>query len=76
MQKNEKGEQVLSELEVGAFLPKDLAKALREYNRYRRGQGRYKWSEDPSKNKPSPYAPETIGYLIDEAVRRLSHMPF
>ena len=73
---NDKGEQVLTQQEAGSLFAKDLAKALRKYNRWRRGQGAYKWSEDPKKNKPCPYSPKTIGYLIDEAVCRLAHMPF
>lgn len=68
---NKLGEQILAEEEVAAMSPAALAKALRDYNRYRRGQGKYKWSEEPEKNNPSPYSPETIGYLIDTAAKTL-----
>lgn len=71
MKKNDKGEEILTDAEVGAMSPASLANALRDYNRYRRGQGKYKWSEEPEKNKPSPYSPETIGYLIDTAAKTL-----
>ena len=71
MKKNDKGEEILTDAEVGAMSPASLANALRDYNRYRRGQGKYKWSEEPEKNNPSPYSPETIGYLIDTAAKTL-----
>ena len=67
----QQGEQMLAEEEVAAMDPSSLAKALRDYNSHRRGQGKYKWSEDPQKTKPSPYSPATIGFLIDTAAKIL-----
>ena len=68
---NKLGEQILAEEECAAMSPASLAKALRDYNSHRRGQGKYKWSEDPQKNRPSPYSPATIGFLIDTAAKTL-----
>ena len=68
---NEKGEQVLTKEEVAEMSSSSLAKALRMYNRWRRGEGKFQWSEDPKKNKPCPYSPTTLGLLFDAAEKAL-----
>jgi hypothetical protein len=72
MLKNTLGERVISKSEVESMSQEVLAKTLREINLYRRGQGKYQWSAIPSKNKPCPFSPDTIGFVIDEAAERIA----
>ena len=71
MKKNEKGEVILTDAEVGAMSRADLASALRAYNRYRRGEGEYTWSEDPEKNKEFLYDPGTLGLIIEACAKTI-----
>lgn len=48
-----------------------VANRLAEYNRWRRGQGKYGWNSDPSKNLPPPFSGTVLGELIDSAVELL-----
>ena len=51
--------------------PETCAKALTEYNLYRRGQGKYKFSEDPKKRKDLPWPSVVIGEIFEIAIKYL-----
>jgi len=70
---NSLGEQVLSNEEVAEMSTSSLANALRMYNRWRRGEGEFQWSEDPNKNKPCPCSPTSLGLLFDAAAKALEN---
>lgn len=48
--------------------PIEAAKILAEFNRWRRGEPPYDWSDDPTKRKKLQYTPQQIGKAIDVAV--------
>lgn len=50
---------------------KKTIEILSEFNDWRRGVGKYKWSEDPAAHQKLPFSPEEIGLAIDNAVRIL-----
>ena len=58
--------------ETGNMTYETAAKILKEFNRYRRGEGEYMWNEDPAKNKPLTLSPRVIGEAIDFAVSVLN----
>lgn len=70
--KNEQGETELTKRQVWGMPKAEIAKALRRFNNWRRGKGVYKWHEDTKKNKPCPYSPTTIGYILEEAINILN----
>lgn len=52
----------------------ELADALKEYQEYRRGIGKYEWKEDPIAEHAeveAPFSPKVLGRLLDEAIVRL-----
>ena len=62
--KNQQGELVLSKEEIDAKGKAELGDMLHDFNLWRRGEGKYAWNEDPSKNEPCPFSPGTIGLFI------------
>lgn len=72
MHKNTQGEEVLSKESIAVMSNKELSRALKRYNRWRRGEREFKWSEAPEKNKPCPYSPATIGMLLDVTATRIA----
>lgn len=46
----------------------EALEVLREFNLWRRGEGKYKWSETPSENEPLPYTPKEVGKALDVAI--------
>ena len=69
---NANDEIALTTEEVAELSSAGLARMLAEFNEWRRGIGKYAWHENPSENKPCPYSPATIGYVLDEAALRLA----
>ena len=51
--------------------PETCAKSLMEYNLYRRGQGKYKFSEDPKKRKDLPWPSVVFGRIMEIAISYL-----
>ena len=52
----------------------ELAKALEEHQRWRLGEGKYFWREDPIKENAetdSPFSPSVLSNLIMETIARL-----
>lgn len=49
----------------------EAAKILAEFNKWRRGEPPYNWSDDPKKRKELPYTPKQIGEAIDVAVEAM-----
>ena len=47
---------------------KEAADILDEFNKWRRGQGKYGWKENPSEYLVCPYSPGEIGVAIDTLV--------
>lgn len=52
--------------------PKSVAAVLAEFNRWRRAEGCYDWSEVPIKNVSLPYTETELGLWIDAAVSLLN----
>lgn len=50
---------------------KEALGILAEFNRWRRGEGKYAWNEDPAKNAECPYSPKAIGKAIDIAINEM-----
>ena len=48
-----------------------IARNLAEFNRWRRGRGKYAWNADPIKNVNLPFSPTELGEIIDRAVELL-----
>ena len=46
---------------------KKALEVLREFQMWRRCEGKYKWSETPSENETLPYTPKEIGFALDVA---------
>lgn len=44
---------------------------LSEHQKWRRGEGKYAFSEDPLQNVDMPYTPTEIGCAIDKALEAL-----
>ena len=53
--------------------PKLAAKILAEFNKWRRGDGAYGFTDDPKDYKDCPYTPTEIGKAIDIAIKVLEH---
>ena len=51
--------------------PKEAYEVLREFNLWRRGEGKYAFSETPSENEPLPYTPKEISVALDVAIDTL-----
>lgn len=51
--------------------PRFVAQCLAENLAWRRGQGRYKFSSDPKKNKPMPLCPRALSIVEEAAIRFL-----
>ena len=51
--------------------PRFVAQCLAENLAWRRGQGRYKFSEDPKKNEPMPLCPQALSIVEESAIRFL-----
>ena len=51
--------------------PHFVAQCLAENLAWRRGQGRYKFSADPKKNKPMPLCPRALSIVEEAAIRFL-----
>ena len=51
--------------------PRFVAQCLAENLAWRRGQGRYKFSEDPKKNEPMPLCPQALSIVEEAAIRFL-----
>lgn len=45
-----------------------LADDLAEQQLWRRGIGKYAWSENPEENIPSPFSPKEVGEMIDTVI--------
>lgn len=56
---------------TGVLSARTVMRELAEFNRWRRGQGKYAWNEDPSKNAELPFTAEHLGKVIDRAVELL-----
>lgn len=41
---------------------------LSEHQKWRRGEDKYAWNEDPTKDMAMPYSPTQIGWAIDKAL--------
>jgi len=54
--------------------PKKVAAHLAEYNLWRRGQGRYMFSEVPEKNVRFPLSAKELGQVFDAAITLLMRM--
>lgn len=52
--------------------PKVVANVLKEYNLWRRGVGKYRFREEPSKNVDLSFSNEALGQAIDFAVKYLN----
>ena len=50
---------------------KTAVEILREFNEWRRGEGKYEFSENPDENLQFPYTPKKVGKAIDFAVKYL-----
>lgn len=50
---------------------KEAYEVLREFQMWRRGEGKYEWRETPSENEPLPYSPKTVGAALDVAIETL-----
>ena len=50
---------------------KTAYRILAKFQRWRRGEGEFAWSDDPAKHKPMPYTPKKIGVAIDTAMEAL-----
>lgn len=48
-----------------------VSRRLAEYNRWRRGQGKYAYTDDPLKYRSQPFSPAYLGRVIDRAVELL-----
>lgn len=51
--------------------PKEALEVLREFQKWRRGEGKYKWGETPSENEQLPYSSKEIGVALDVAIETL-----
>ena len=51
--------------------PRFVAQCLAENLAWRRGQGRYKFSADPKKNKPMPLCPRALSIVEEAAIQFL-----
>lgn len=51
--------------------PRFVAQCLAENLAWRRGQGRYKFSEDPKKNESMPLCPRALSIVEEAAIRFL-----
>ena len=48
--------------------PKEAYEVLREFQMWRRAEGKYKWIETPAENEPLPYSPREVGVALDVAI--------
>ena len=53
--------------------PKFVAECLVENQNWRRGIGRYEFSDDPEKNAPMPFCPKALGIIEDAAIKFLMY---
>ena len=44
---------------------------LAEHQKWRRGEGKYEWHEEPSENAPMPYSAKLVGEALDKAMQAL-----
>ena len=51
---------------------KEIIEKLKTFQRWRRGEGEFQWSEDPAKNKPLPFNAQELGECLDAAIKALS----
>lgn len=51
--------------------PKETYEVLCEFQAWRRGEGKYAFSETPSENEPLPYSAKEIGIALDVAIETL-----
>lgn len=56
----------------GQMTTAEAIDVLTEFNRWRRGEGKYAWNEDPAKNAECPYSPKAIGQAIDIAINEMN----
>lgn len=49
----------------------EIIDKLREFNDWRLGRGKYKWSEDPAKYHPMPFDARHLTWIISEAINKL-----
>lgn len=54
--------------------PISVAEALKEYQLYRKGKGKYKWHEAPERNEPMPFTCEELTKIEDAAIKFLSRL--
>lgn len=50
---------------------KTAYRILAEYQKWRRGEGKYAWNSDPAKCVDMPYTPKKLGVAIDTALEAL-----
>ena len=50
---------------------KTAYRILSEHQKWRRGEGKYAWSGDPTKRVDMPYTPKKLGVAIDTALEAL-----
>lgn len=60
--------------EKGLESPGRLAKMLNEYNLWRRGVGKYAWSEDPKKNVDFPFSSSQLTMILNASVCMLERL--
>lgn len=53
--------------------PRFVATCLTEQLMWRRGDGRYKFSDDPKKNAPMPFCPQALSIVEEAAIRFLKN---
>lgn len=58
--------------------PIEVAEALEEHQRWRRGEGKYDWDpQDPkSVHAPMPFNPKELGEIEDQAIKYLKSIKF
>lgn len=51
--------------------PKEALEVLSEFQMWRRGEGKYAWSETPFENEPLLYSASAVGVALDVAIETL-----
>ena len=48
--------------------PKFVLRCVKKYQRWRKGLGEYKWTGDPSKEKPMPFCGESLSIVLASVI--------
>ena len=54
--------------------PRFVAKCLAQHQKWRKGEGEYKFNEDPKKNAEPPLCPKALTIVEDAAIRLLMEL--